>query len=466
MNVRIKFLGGAGSVTGSKYLLEIDQFRLLVDCGLFQGEKELRLRNWDDFPVDVQEIDAVVITHAHIDHTGYLPRLFKQGFDGPVYCTAPTADLMGILLLDSAKLQLEEAEFARRKGYSKHANPEPLYKTEDVEGLLTRLQPHPFGTEVSISDKIKVSFQDSGHILGSSSVRIRLQGEQQEKTIVFSGDIGRYNQPIMQDPVPFQQADILLIESTYGNRDMLDHNPAEPLAEIINRAVERQGCVIIPAFAVGRTQTLLYHITRLIDERKIPSIPVYLDSPMAVNVTGLYKKHLQHHKLSAEELEDTNVAFEHKNVHYYNSHEASESLLELKKDAILISASGMCTGGRILNHLYHRLPRAQDTLLFVGYQAKGTRGRRILEGEPTIRIFGQDVPVKCQMEVLDGLSAHADKEELFQWMRGIKNTPKMTFIVHGEPSEADPFAQSIRETLGWNVSIPDYLESHVLFDHI
>lgn len=466
MNVRIKFLGGAGTVTGSKYLLEIDQYRLLVDCGLFQGLKELRLRNWDDFPVEPAGIDAVVITHAHIDHTGYLPRLFRQGFQGKVYCTSATADLMEIMLLDSAKLQEEEAAFARRKGYSKHANPQPLYTVRDVERVLQAIIAFPYEETVVLTDRVKLLFREAGHILGAASVRLELWGEEQTKNIVFSGDLGRYGQPIMQDPEPFAEADILLVESTYGNRSIPDDDPALKLAEVINRALERGGCVLIPAFAVGRTQTLLYYLSRLIDEKKIPAIPVYMDSPMAVNVTGLYRKHLPGHKLSAEELEEAHSAFMHRNIHYYNSPEASESLYELRRNAIIISASGMCTGGRILNHLWHRLPREEDTLLFVGYQAVGTRGRRILNGEETIPIFGQEVPVRCRVEQLEGLSAHAEREELFRWLSDLEGSPKMTFVVHGEPEAGNEFAREIRLRLGWNVYLPEYLESYILFENI
>jgi metallo-beta-lactamase family protein len=466
MNVDIKFLGAAGSVTGSKYLLDIGDFRLLVDCGLFQGLKELRERNWDEFPVDPAGIQAVVLTHAHIDHSGYLPRLFKQGFQGPVYCTSATADLVRILLLDSAKLQEEEADTARQKGYSRHANPQPLYTTEDVNRVLPQLLPCPYHTEIPITESISLHFRDAGHILGSASLRLHIKGQVQEKNLVFSGDLGRYNQPILTDPQPFTQADILLIESTYGNRESIDHSPEERLAEVVDRMLARDGCLLIPAFALGRTQSLLYYLHRLMESGRIPSLPIYVDSPMAVSVTSLYRNHQSDHKLQAQELDNARDAFDQPQVHYVNDHHVSHSLCDIKRKAIIISASGMATGGRILMHLFHRLPRENDTVLFVGYQAEGTRGRRILDGEPSIRIYGEDVPIRCQIEVLDGLSAHADRSELFQWIDALENSPKRTFVVHGELSEAEPFARALREKKNWNVLIPQYLESFRLFEHI
>lgn len=466
MNVRIKFLGAAGTVTGSKYLLDVGDYRLLVDCGMFQGIKELRRRNWDDFPVDPKSIQAVVLTHAHIDHSGYLPRLFKQGFQGPVYCTAATADLVKILLLDSAKLHEEEADIARRKGYSRHENPLPLYTTADVKLVLPQLAPNPYHTEIPITENLSLHFNNAGHILGSASVRLTVKGDEKTKALVFSGDLGRYNQPILTDPQPFEQADVLLIESTYGNRETLDHSPEERLAEVVDRMLERGGCLLIPAFAVGRTQALLYYFHRLMEKGRIPRLPIYVDSPMAISVTSIYRHHQADHKLQAAELDEARASFESPVVHYINDHHVSQGLTNIDKEAIIISASGMATGGRILMQMYHRLPREQDTLLFVGYQAKGSRGRRILEGEPSIPIYGEEVKINCQLEVLDGLSAHADRSELLQWLNTIQKAPKQTFVVHGELTEAEPFAETIRDQRGWNVSIPQYLESFQLFDHI
>ena len=467
MNVRAKFLGGAQTVTGSKYLLEIDDFTLLVDCGLFQGLKNLRLRNWDDFPVDPSTIDAVVITHAHIDHTGYLPKLVQQGFHGPVYCTDATARLMEILLADSAKLQEEEAEWARKKGYSKHNPPLPLYTTTDAKEAIGMLRPFHFDEEVTVSDKVAVKFHNAGHILGAAIVEMTLKGNQQQKTIVFSGDLGRYNHPILKDPAALAHADILFIESTYGNRDTISEFPADALMKVVNEAFARKGCIIIPAFAVGRTQTVIYYLQLLMKAKKIPEAAVYIDSPMAINVTGLYKEFFSYHKLREQDLESDDAVFDYKHIHYARDREASIKINNIEKNAIIISASGMCTGGRILHHLYHRLPNKNDTLLFVGYQAEGTRGRDILEENENIRIFGHEVPVLCSVRQIEGLSAHADLEELLQWTKNFREAPKRTFVVHGEVESATAFANTLYEKYQWqNVVVPNYLESFELFQNI
>jgi len=466
MNVRAKFLGGAQTVTGSKYLLEIDNFTLLVDCGLFQGLKKLRERNWDTFPVDPSTIDAVVITHAHIDHTGYLPKLVQRGFQGPVYCTDATAGLMEVLLLDSAKLQEEEAEWARKKGYSKHDPPLPLYTTENARKALKMLHPYPFDEEVRLHEKITVTFHNAGHILGAAIVKMILTGAQQRKSIVFSGDLGRYNHPILRDPAAIPQADILFIESTYGNRDTISKFPEDALQQVVNEAFEYNGCLIIPAFALGRTQTVIYYLRLLMEEKKIPEAPIYIDSPMAINVTGLYKDFFSYHKLREEDLEGESI-FDYKHLHYTRSREASMEINSIEKHAIIISASGMCTGGRIMHHLYHRLPHENDTILFVGYQAKGTRGRDILEEFENVRMFGTEVPVRCHVRQIDGLSAHADKEELLQWTGQFTEAPKRTFVVHGEPESATALANTLYEEHQWqNVFVPDYLESFELFQNI
>ncbi len=464
MNVRVKFLGGAKSVSGSRYLLEIDEHKILIDCGLFQGLKELRLRNWDPFPVQADEIETVILTHAHIDHIGYLPRLVKEGFKGPVYCTQPTEDLVKILLTDSAKLQEEEAIFARKKGYSKHAEPQPLYDTKDAEAVFSLLNPLAYDQVLKLNDRIKVRFHNAGHILGASTVEVILNGSSQEKRILFSGDLGRMEDPILYAPTLFEQADILFIESTYGDRDNPQGDHKKELSEVINRALERGGCLLIPAFAVGRTQLMLYFMKELIEEKLIPDVPVFIDSPMAFRVTELYKKYIQFHKLKEHHLgSNDNAVFDYKNIQYRQSQEQSIQINDIRSHAIIISSSGMCTGGRILHHLYNRLQRQSDTVLFVGYQAEGTRGRRIIEGEPSVRKFGQDVPVKCHVEKLEGYSAHADREELLRWLSAFRTSPKQVFVVHGETQSAEKFAETIREKHGWNVDVPSYLESRELF---
>ncbi|MEM8967972.1 MAG: MBL fold metallo-hydrolase [Bacteroidota bacterium] len=466
MNVSIQFLGAAQSVTGSKHLLHFDDFQVLMDCGLFQGMKKLRQRNWDKFPMDVSEVEALVISHSHIDHIGYLPKLVKEGFDGPIYCTAATADLARIMLLDSAKLQEEEAEWASKKGYSKHKPPKPLYTVEDAENTFRLFQPYDFDEDIYLTDNIRLKFHNAGHILGAAWVELNVRGQSQQKTLIFSGDLGRYNQPVLRDPVSMTQTDVLLVESTYGDRENLSEDPTEEFAEVVNEAMERGGCLLIPAFAVGRTQTVMYYLKTLMEAGKIPEVPVYLDSPMAINVTQLYKRHFTYHKLRDQDLKYSESIFDYEFFNYYRSVPASQSINEIRKNAIIVSSSGMCTGGRVLHHLVRRLDRPEDTILFVGYQAKGTRGRRILDQEETIRIFGQNVPLKMQVRRIDGLSAHADKSELLRWADTLKEHPKRTFLVHGEVDSAEAMKQSLLDA-GWiNVHIPDYQEVHTLFEGI
>ncbi len=463
MNVRVKFLGAAQTVTGSKFLFEIDNFTLLVDCGLFQGLKEYRLRNWDEFPHDIASIDAVILTHAHIDHSGYLPRLVKNGFSGPIYCTSATAGLLEIMLLDAAKLQEEEAEFARKKGYSKHKSPEPLFTTENALEVLSLLHTENYNHHVQIDSKVSIQFQDAGHILGSAIVELLIKGTNQNKKITLSGDLGRYNQPILNPPSAIATTDILFVESTYGGRDNNGLNALDTFEAKINQGLGRNGCILIPSFAVGRTQLLLYYLQKLQSEDRIPKVPIYIDSPMAISTTELYSRYPDYHTLSHDEFEGKGI-FDHPSIKYYRSQESSINLNDVISNAIIISASGMCTGGRILHHLYHRLGRKNDTLLFVGYQALGTRGRRILDGEPTSRIFGIDVKIKCHVDVINGLSAHADMSELHTWLDNFSDSPKMTFVVHGETANSLALAHHLRMTKGWdNVYLPNYLESFELF---
>ncbi|MEQ8924778.1 MAG: MBL fold metallo-hydrolase [Fulvivirga sp.] len=463
MNVRVKFLGAAQTVTGSKYLFEIDDFTFLVDCGLFQGLKPYRLRNWDEFPHDVTTIDAVVLTHAHIDHSGYLPRLVKQGFNGLIYCTEATAGLLEILLLDAAKLQEEEAEFAKKKGYSKHANPEPLFTTENAEQALSLVTTVGYDQDFRIHDNVQVTFRNAGHILGSAFVELLINGTNMTKKVVLSGDLGRFNQPLLASPETVNETDVLFVESTYGDRNNEITNVEEQLKEKVNKGLKEGGCILIPSFAVGRTQIILYYLQKLQSDGSIPNVSIYIDSPMAISATNLYSKYPDYHTLTASEFKG-NGLFDYPTVHYYRSQESSVILNDITSNAIIISASGMCTGGRILHHLFHRLGRKNDTLLFVGYQAEGTRGRRILEGEPTSRIFGIDVEVKCHVDIVSGLSAHADMSELHQWLDHLTSSPKMTFIVHGEAESSLALAHHLRIEKQWdNVYVPNYLESFDLF---
>jgi len=466
MKVTLKFLGGAKTVTGSRYLLEIDHQKILIDCGLFQGLKEYRLRNWESFPINPSEIDVVLLTHAHIDHTGYLPKLVKEGFSGDIFCTFPTEELTRILLLDSGKLQEEEAAYAQRKGYSKHVKPLPLYSIEDVEKVFPMLKPVDMNEEIHINEKVSITFFNAGHILGAAIVKIKVKGETQEKKIVFSGDLGRNNDPIFNAPARIPIADILFMESTYGNRSQKEQKPLEDLGRAIRETYRNGGVSVIPAFAVGRTQMILYYLHYLQQKGKIPEIPIYVDSPMAIDVTKLYKKYREYHRLGPLLEEEGANPFLHKNLHYYRTQEASMSLNAVRGDAIIISASGMATGGRILHHLYNRLPNEQDSIIFVGYQAEGTRGRRILDGETTSRMYGVEVQVKSKIYYIEGLSAHADQEELMEWAEGFTSKPKMTFLIHGEKDASEALSQKLTETFQWHTIVPEYMESFSLFDGI
>ncbi len=463
MDVRVKFLGADRTVTGSKHLLEIDNFRLMVDCGMFQGMKMLRLRNWESFPIYPSSIDAIVLTHAHIDHSGYLPRLVRDGFAGPIFCTPATADLAELLLRDSAKLQVEEAEYTRRKGYSIHRNPEPLYNEKDVEKVLPLFRIVNFGETHEINPAIRIRMKAAGHILGAAMVEVMLKGNSQEKTILFSGDLGRYQDPLHPAPTEVQKADALFIESTYANKSPIHLDLEEEIASKLRAALKRGGCVVIPAFAVGRTQMILYYLRQIFLSGRMQECPVYVDSPMAIAATGLYRHYLEG-TLNRGKKEDN--YFDFPNLHYVSEQSQSVGLNDIKSGAIIISASGMATGGRILHHLANRLPRKEDTILFIGFQVEGSRGRDLIDGKPEIRIFGEFFPVYCNVDQVLGFSAHADREELKKWLSGFQQNPKMTFVVHGEIDACVAMRDYIKNRLGWNSIIPEYLESYSLFSGI
>lgn len=466
MNVTAKFLGGAQSVTGSKYLIDLGEFEFLVDCGLFQGRRALRERNWDKFPMPLPEMEAIVLTHAHLDHIGYLPRLVKQGFDGPIYCTSATMELAKILLRDSGKLQEEEAEYARKKGYSRHPHPEPLYTMEEAEAVFPLFADSPFNHPVQIHPSVEVTFYYAGHILGASCVKIKIKGDSQEKTLVFSGDLGRYHDPILYPPTVIPHADVVWIESTYGDRIAPPVKPQQELATMINDTFDRGGVVLIPAFSVGRTQLVLYYLYQLMRSERIPKAPIFLDSPMAIHATEIYEKFHQDHQLSAVLHERDQHPFQHDQLHFTPKAEQSKRLNDHPGRAIIVSASGMATGGRILHHLYRRLPSDKNSVIFVGYQAEGTRGRRLVDGEPYINIYGQELEVKAKIYQIQGLSAHADQEELIDWAEGFAEKPKLAFIVHGEDKATEALSRRLKDELGWNPIIPNYLESFVLFESI
>lgn len=448
--MKITFLGATGTVTGSKYLIESGTHRILVDCGLFQGLKQLRLKNWKPLPIDPASIDVVVLTHAHIDHTGYLPLLVKNGFSGKVYCSYATKDLCEILLPDSAHLQEEEARYANMRGFSKHHPALPLYTQEDAERALEMLVPVDFDEEIQITKGLTAKFSLSGHILGASMIMLR----DADRSILFSGDMGRPNDPLMLPPAIIKQADYLVLESTYGDRLHDNIDPEIKLAEIINRTYQRGGVLVVPVFAVGRAQELLYFIQSLKTKRKIPDVPVYLNSPMAVDATEIFMRHTDKHKLSKAECK-----LLANSARMVNSVEESRSLNEIRHPVIILSASGMASGGRVVHHIKAFGPDPRNTILFAGYQAAGTRGAAMLGGAESVKIHGEYVPINAEVDFISNLSAHADYSELLDWLGHFEQAPIKTFLTHGEPVAADTFRRHIEEKLEWDVVVPEYLET-------
>ncbi len=446
----LQFFGGAGTVTGSKYLLRMNKHSVLLDAGLFQGLKELRLRNWRRPDFDPTRLDSVVLSHAHIDHSGDLPLLVKIGFRGRIFCTSGTADLLKVMLLDAAKLQGEAAEYANRHAYSKHKPALPLYTLKDAKAALQRLVPSRYGRPFTVTKDVKVIFRRAGHILGSATVELQI-GAEKPTRLVFSGDLGRWDQPILRDPEFVPNADVLLVESTYGGR-LHSKDPSGDLARIVNETVRKKGMLIVPSFAVGRAQLLIWMLRRLEEDGKIPSIPVYLDSPMAINVSDIYCRHPEDHDLDMTELMDQKrCPLCCKQYHLVSTVEESKALNRLSGPAIIIAGNGMATGGRVLHHLQLRLPDPKTTVLLVGYQAAGTRGRLLQDGAKYVKMHGQFVPVKARVEVLDGLSAHADRDDILRWLSGFKAPPRQTYLVHGEPDQAEALTRAVRGELGWNI---------------
>jgi metallo-beta-lactamase family protein len=451
--MKLTFLGATKTVTGSKYLLTIEGLNVLIDCGLFQGLKELRLRNWDKFPISPKTINAVILTHAHIDHSGYLPVLVRNGFKGSIYCTPATFDLCKILLPDSAKLQEEEARYANKKGYSKHKPALPLMSSEDVDKTLKLFKPIDFGTSFSFENKLTAKFIPNGHILGSAFVEIK----NEHTSILFSGDLGRPNDLIMQSPKEISAADYLILESTYGDRNHDQTDPLIQLEEIINKTTNRKGVIIIPAFSVGRTQSILYSICRLKKLKKIKDIPVFLNSPMSINAMHVYCNHKENHKLSPDECKSMcEVAT------YVNSIEDSIALNLKHGPMIIVSASGMATGGRVLHHIKQFGPDSKNTILFVGFQAPGTRGDSLVHGAKSIKMYGEYVQVNAEVVCLDSYSSHADQSEILEWLKNFKKPPKLTFITHGELHSAIALQEEIKKHFKWDSHIPHYLEAKEL----
>lgn len=445
----LQFLGGTGTVTGSKYLVEHDGRRLLIDCGLYQGLKQLRLRNWAPLPVPAAEIDAVVLTHAHIDHSGWLPRLVALGFRGTVHATTATADLCALLLPDSGHLQEEEANFANRHGFSKHAPALPLYTVQEAQAALKRFTAHPFEQTFEPLPGFAVRFRHAGHILGAASVQLQVGG----RTLLVSGDIGRPDDDMMLPPESPEPADTVLIESTYGDRLHQAADPLSDLAEVVCRAAGRGGVVVVPAFAVGRAQSLLHALHRLKASRRIPDLPVFLNSPMAADVTELLMRHAGEHRLTRAACQSMMQG-----VRIVNGEDESRALNNLHYPAVIVSASGMATGGRVVHHLKAYAPDARNAIVFAGYQAAGTRGAALVRGAKEIRMHGQWIPVRAEVANLSGWSAHADRNELLDWIGRLPRAPKQVFVVHGEPEAADALRQAIEERHGWPCAVPEHLQ--------
>ena len=477
--ISITFLGAARTVTGSKYLVEFESSKVLVDAGLFQGLKELRERNWLDLPIRPADISAIVLTHAHLDHCGYLPRIVSQGFKGRVFCTAGTQDLCRIVLPDAGRLQEEDADYANRHTFSKHKPALPLFRETDAFRAVSQLQPCGYDRVLPVAPGIDIEFINAGHLLGSSYVRMHLGG----RTILFGGDLGRFGRPVLPDPTMISETDYLLVESTYGDRVHEQDDDGTRLAEVVTETVRRGGKLIIPAFAIGRVEELIYWLKRLEAERNIPSLPVFVDSPMAAAALARYTERLReldpellpelrdekapHDEAAHEPLADRKrqaqqerelCAFCTERFRVIASVDESRNLTASHIPAIVISSSGMAEGGRVLHHLKGALPNSRNTVLFVGYQAAGTRGRRLIDGEKSVKIHGEWVSVAARIERIDSMSAHADSREILHWLRGFSRPPQQTFIVHGELPAMEALAGTITHELGWSRHMPEHRE--------
>lgn len=461
MDIKLNFFGAAKNVTGSCYFLEANGVRLLVDCGLYQ-ERDLKPRNWADFPVPAETIDAVLLTHAHLDHCGRLPKLVKEGFRGKIYATPATAEISTIIMLDSAHIQEEDIKHKKRRhersGKKSPFPYEPLYTMEDAEKTRSLFHSARYNTNIDIGSGITAEFREAGHVFGSSMIRLTVNQGGEKRTILFSGDVGRRDLPIMRDPAQFEQADYVLIESTYGDRihGQVADIPGE-LERIINETQQAGGNIVIPSFALERTQELLYHLNNLLNEDRIPHLQTFVDSPMAIRVTDVFKKHPE--LFDEETMAQVNAGdqpCDFPGLTMSRTVDQSKAIKDVKGSAIIIAGSGMCTGGRIKHHLKSNISRPESTILFVGYQAFGTLGRRILENPETIRLFGEEYPVKARIEKISGFSAHADQNELHQWISSLKTPPRKVFITHGEESQATAFQKFLSGKTGWNCTVPDY----------
>ena len=445
--MRITFLGAAGTVTGSKYLFDTGQNKILVDCGLFQGFKQLRLRNWSRLPIDISDIDAVVLTHAHLDHSGYLPLLVRNGFKGRIYCTPATRDLCGILLPDAGRLEEQSAEYANRHSYSKHRPALPLFTEKDARKALTRMRALDFNVARDFGDGLSLTYKHAGHILGAAMAQFSLGG----RTIVFSGDLGRPNDPLMFAPDAIAEADYLVVESTYGNRKHPTASAQDELAKIITSTAAKGGSVVVPAFTVGRAQLLLYHLYCLKKEKRIPDLPIFLDSPMAVDAGEIFRAHPRDHRLSAMQTREVFAI-----ARQTPSSDESKAIDRGQVPSVIVSASGMATGGRVIHHLRVFAPDPRSTILFTGFQAGGTRGAAMVSGAKAIKMFGEYVAVRADVKNLDMLSAHADADEIMTWLSQFRRAPTTTYVTHGEPEAADALRKRIEEELKWDCIVPAY----------
>jgi metallo-beta-lactamase family protein len=452
--IRLTFHGAAQTVTGSKYLLEADGARVLVDCGMFQGLKRLRELNWAGTPFKAGELDAVLLTHAHLDHCGYLPRVVKEGFRNKIFCTPATAELAELIMLDSAKIQEYDAAYANKKGFSKHKPALPLYDGRDVLATVKLMRECEREDWVNVAGPIWARFHDAGHLLGSNMIEVEVRGDKKVTRILFSGDVGRYDGPLYHDPQPPTECDYLVCESTYGNRDHPEVDLKASLGEVVNRGIKRGGTILMASFAVGRAQQLIYLLQLLKCDGVIPDLPIYLDSPMACNATDIYREHAIDHDLSEGDLCGDRPVLGGPAVHLCRSADESKALNNIDFPAIIIASSGMMTGGRIIHHLKRRLSDPRTTIIMGGYQAVGTRGRALEEGAETLRMHGQEIPVKAAIEKVPGLSGHADRSGLLRWL-GDLPAPKQTFLTHGEPDSMEALAETLRADRGWEVKTPE-----------
>jgi len=467
MSIKLQFLGAVQNVTGSRHLLEANGTKILVDCGLYQ-ERQFRARNWEPFTCPPESLDAVLLTHAHLDHCGLLPKLVKEGFKGRIYCTPATSEIAQIILLDSAHIQEEDAKYKlkrhKREGRKGTYPVEPLYTTAEAEACFPQFSTVKYKQPVKIGDGVEATFCDAGHVLGSSIIRVKVSQDGQDRTVIFSGDIGRPDRPIVHDPSIVEQADYVLVESTYGDR--VHEGPEDTkklIADVINSTRQAGGNIIVPSFALERSQELLYYINELLLQKAIEPLPVFLDSPMASRITKVFQKHRELYDEEMTEFMRRNKSpFEFSGLKMAGTSDESKAINHLRGTVMIIAGSGMCTGGRIKHHLVNNITRPENTIMFVGYQAVGTLGRRIVNGEKEVRILGQEYPVVARIARINGFSAHADKEELFEWLSGLKKPPRKLFIVHGEAESANKFGEYIREKTGWDVTVPAYQDEVVL----